>query len=243
MIRTAFLWALLVNFALPSLVAADGGAPSFVLEWGTAGSGDGQFNGPYGIAIDPNGYVYVCDQYNERIQKFGPDGTFMTAWGTYGLDPGQFDVPLSIGVDASGHVVVADTADRVQVFTSDGVLIYEWLQPGGASPTIRDLAVDPAGVIYIADVNAERIEKYTLTGGSLGSVGGGMGIQPGSVALDPSGNIYVGRYGEIRQIVKFGPDGSVLARFGQEGNGDGQFPVARWLGRDLRSRLRCRLAE
>jgi len=44
-------------------------------------SGDGQFDWPYGIAIDwCNGNVYIADTYNDRIQKFTSDGTFIAKW-------------------------------------------------------------------------------------------------------------------------------------------------------------------
>jgi DNA-binding beta-propeller fold protein YncE len=44
----------------------------FVGEFGSAGRGNGQFDRPYGIAIDKDGYVYVSDAGNKRIQKFAP---------------------------------------------------------------------------------------------------------------------------------------------------------------------------
>lgn len=56
----------------------------FITKWGSYGAGDGQFhNGPYGIAVDSNGYVYVADTFNYRIMKFKSDGTFVTKWGSY----------------------------------------------------------------------------------------------------------------------------------------------------------------
>jgi len=42
----------------------------FVSKWGTEGAGDGQFNLPYGVAVAPDGSVYVSDSFNHRIQKF-----------------------------------------------------------------------------------------------------------------------------------------------------------------------------
>ena len=50
-------------------------------QWGSEGSGDGQFYSPNGIAVDSSGNVYVADTENQRIQKFTTDGEFITAMG------------------------------------------------------------------------------------------------------------------------------------------------------------------
>ena len=60
-----------------------------LLEWGSEGSGDGEFNNAKGITIDNNGNLYVADTYNHRIQKFSSDGTFVTKWGSVGRAEGR----------------------------------------------------------------------------------------------------------------------------------------------------------
>src|SRR5438552_8179000 len=66
---------------------------AFVTKWGSAGSGNGQFNAPWGVAVDAAGNVYVADTGNNRIQKFTGTGGFLTAWGSAGSGNGQFNVP------------------------------------------------------------------------------------------------------------------------------------------------------
>ena len=56
----------------------------FVTTWGSYGSGDGQFQGAAGVAVDAAGNVYVADDWNHRIQKFTSNGTFITKWGSEG---------------------------------------------------------------------------------------------------------------------------------------------------------------
>ncbi|MDP9282231.1 MAG: peptidyl-alpha-hydroxyglycine alpha-amidating lyase family protein, partial [Chloroflexota bacterium] len=48
--------------------------------WGEPGSGPGQFMVPHGVAVHPDGRVFVCDRENDRIQIFSPDGEFLEQW-------------------------------------------------------------------------------------------------------------------------------------------------------------------
>ena len=75
---------------------------SFLSEWGSFGTGDGQFNTPRGIAIDPLGDVYVADYLNNRIQKFtkGPniDFTGTPLMGTAPLEVMFTDISTGTGI-------------------------------------------------------------------------------------------------------------------------------------------------
>ena len=77
-----------------------------ITEWGTFGSLNGQFNSPYGIAVDPTGgHVYVSDSGNGRIQKFDSYGHFTTKLGTIGTADGQFKLPESVAVRSNWKCV------------------------------------------------------------------------------------------------------------------------------------------
>lgn len=52
----------------------------FLMSWGTPGVGEGEFNLPHNIACDSDGWVYVADRENHRIQVFDANGTFETQW-------------------------------------------------------------------------------------------------------------------------------------------------------------------
>ena len=92
-------------------------APSFVLAWGTQGSGDGQFDRPEMIACDPDGNIYVVDYENYRIQKYNGEGAFLLKWGSRGSGDGQFEGAEGIACDANGNIYVSDWARyRIQKF-------------------------------------------------------------------------------------------------------------------------------
>ena len=73
--RRRAIWAaaLLTTLLLAGTAAA---SVSFVLTWGSEGTGDGQFDLPIGVAVNSSGQVYVTDDLNYRIQKFGQGYNF-----------------------------------------------------------------------------------------------------------------------------------------------------------------------
>jgi DNA-binding beta-propeller fold protein YncE len=106
-------------------------------ERGTAGSGDGQFEYPYGVAVDTGGIVYVSDNANNRVQMFQDNGTFLTKWGVHGNNEGQFNAPHMVAVDAQGNVYVADkTNHRIQKYAGPWLEIFvgEPEVPSGSPP-------------------------------------------------------------------------------------------------------------
>ncbi len=91
---------------------------SYLGKWGSKGTGDGQFNLPWGVALAPDGNAYVTDGWNHRIQYFTPTGSFLGKWGSYGKGNGQFYLPRGIAFNAAGgRVYVCDAGNaRIQYF-------------------------------------------------------------------------------------------------------------------------------
>jgi hypothetical protein len=55
-----------------------------VREWGTPGTGPGQFRLPHSIQIDDDGIVFVADRENGRVQRFTQDGAYLGEWAAFG---------------------------------------------------------------------------------------------------------------------------------------------------------------
>ena len=120
------------------------------MKFGSRGNGEGQFNSPWGIAVDRvRGYVYVVDSANFRVQKFDMNGEFIMSWGSFGNGDGQFYFPRGVAVDQTdGFVYVVDMGNhRIQKFdTSTNVLpqlLTKWggsAEPGHASSPLAQEA-------------------------------------------------------------------------------------------------------
>lgn len=133
--------------------------------WNGSGTETGQFDQPHGIAVGPDGTVYVADTDNNRVQAFGPSGAYVRAWGTNGTGNGQFRSPYGIAAGPDGTVYVADTTNsRIQRFSPDGTYLGQW--DGSSSVAGRfsvptAVAVNPAGTVYVADLRNHRVVRFT----------------------------------------------------------------------------------
>ena len=69
------------------------------------------------MAVDEQGFIFVADSGNNRIQIFNPDGTFIRCFGRWGSGAAEFKGLEGISVNSSGKILVADRENhRVQVF-------------------------------------------------------------------------------------------------------------------------------
>jgi DNA-binding beta-propeller fold protein YncE len=127
----------------------------------------GTFNDPWGITVTPDGFVYVADTWNHRIQKFTPEGDFVTMWGFNGQaeTPFAFWGPRGISSDSNGNVYVTDTGNkRVVVFDGNGEYITQFGEVGfelGQFDEPVGIEVDQNKNVYVADTWNQRIQVMT----------------------------------------------------------------------------------
>jgi len=199
----------LVFAALYSLSQVSGAsaldAPPYVLQWGSMGTGTGQFKRPGSIDVGPTGLVYVCDIFMYRVQVFSSTGTFVTQFGSQGFSAGKFaDAVAAVAVSPTGEVYAADI-NRIQKFTSAGAFISAWGSSGrtpGKFSRPSGITIDSAGYVYVAD-GGDRIQKFDSVGNFImqwGTHGTGPGQfnYPYGIAIDPAGNVFVGDVGNYR---------------------------------------------
>jgi hypothetical protein len=202
----------------------------FITKWGTAGSDNGQFIDPFGIAFDSSGNVYVADQVNQRIQKFTSDGTFIKSWGIS-------TNPTSIAIDSKDNVyITVQFSHLIAKYTSDGTFIKSWGSQGtdnGQFEYPRGIAIDSNDNVYVSDLIPNtlnyRVQKFTSNGTfitSWGSLGGSQATSNQfngyGIAIDTSNNVYVAdSFGN--RIQKFTNNGMLITQFGTAGIDNGQF--------------------
>lgn len=189
----------------------------FLLGWGSFGDTGGQagglpeqFYGPRGMAVDADGNLLVVDTGNERVLKYGPDGTIIGQFGGQGMDDGLFSEPVGIALDGDGNIYVADTWNqRIQKFDSDFRYLAQWHVDGWRSDSVVNkpfLALDQEGILLATDPEGYRILAFDLDGG-LEAVWGGYGADAGmlnlptGIATDASGRVYVADSGNNRVVV------------------------------------------
>jgi len=221
---------------------------SVVKTWGSLGDGDGEFNSPYDIAVDPvGGGVYVADSDNDRVEKFDTSGQFISAWGwgvsdgspTYqvctsgcrrgigGSGTSQFDWATGIATDGANVYVADERNKRVQKYDLAGASAGAWTVPGGQRP---ERVTVHGGKVYVT-TTANTVWRFSAAGvpdtswdgdGVMGSSGSGPGQfdTAQAIAVDATG-VYVADALNHR-IQKLDSSGSPVASWGSFGSDDGQ---------------------
>jgi DNA-binding beta-propeller fold protein YncE len=208
--------------------------------------------GPANLFVDEaSNEVYVADGYrNRRVLVLDADTlAFKRMWGAYGNRPEdadigpynpdappaqQFRTPHNVVVSKDGFVYVADRAnDRVQAFRKDGTFVKEGFisrrtMLAGAASGLA-LSADPQQrFLYVIDGANHRVWivlRDTLQAvsrfGQQGLSGGAMNV-PHALAVDSSGNVYIGENFDARRVQRF-----LYKGMGSPTSADGVIPPAR----------------
>ena len=167
---------------------------TFILKFGSSGSGDGQFSGPRGVAIDHrNKNIIVADSGNNRIQVFSETGTFIRMFGLFGVGNGEFKLPTGVATDINGNIYVADTSNnRIQVFTETGTFIRAFGSTGSGNGQFSvpiAIATDAKGKIIVVDFSNNRVQVFNNDGTYVTGLSGNGINQPGYIAVNASGDM------------------------------------------------------
>jgi DNA-binding beta-propeller fold protein YncE len=124
----------------------------------------GDFAKPTGLAVDPEGNLYVADTLNDRIEIFDADGKFIRTFGKAGDGPGYFARPKGVAIDGDGHIWVADgMQDRVQVFNQEAHLLISFGGHGllpGMFQGLASIAIDKNNRVFTSEIFPGRVQQF-----------------------------------------------------------------------------------
>jgi DNA-binding beta-propeller fold protein YncE len=165
---------------------------SVVRSWGK-----GMFTVPHSIRIDVKGNVWTTDANTSIVRKFSPDGRILMTIDVGGI-PEACEWPTrgvtDVAFARNGDVYIADgyTNARIVVYSSKGKKVREWGSRGtgpGEFILPHSIIIDEKSIVYVADRENGRIQRFDLAGRWLGEwiVGGKpftVGLAPGGVFAD-----------------------------------------------------------
>lgn len=143
--------------------------------------GRGLYKIPHGIRVDPEGNVWTVDADSSMVYKFTPEGRKLLeiSVGEQPPDkkPGDFRGTTDIAFAPGGRIFIADGYGNARVleYTAAGRRVREWGKRGtgpGEFNLPHGIAVDERGVIYVADRENGRIQRFDLEGKYLGEWSG-----------------------------------------------------------------------
>lgn len=200
--------------------------------------GEGQFRHPHGIWIGADQTMLLTDRDLHQVMRYTLDGRRLAAWGTPGQPgaPGEpFNQPARAIGAAGEDMYVADGygQHRVHRFGPDGALLRSWgsegTGPGEFGWPVHCVCVDPRGRLLVIDRGNNRIQHFTPEGRYLGEWAG-LHV-PQDMFITPEHEVLITE-GTPPGIAVLDLDGNVLARWGERGQGPGQFaasPHSLWL--------------
>ncbi len=142
------------------------GAP--VMQFGSQGTANGQFDFLAGVFVSAAGEVYVADQNNARVQVFSPTGAFLRLFGkTSGMYASSIFTRIQgLTGDAQGRIYVADTVlGVIKVVNGTGKLLATLSSFGegpGQLQAPASLAIDRNNRLFVVSLGNTRVEVFGL---------------------------------------------------------------------------------
>jgi outer membrane protein assembly factor BamB len=136
---------------------------TFLKQWGSEGSANGQFKRVSGAVDRAHRLIYAIDYGNNRMEVFDLDGNFLDKWGEFGHRDGQLDRPEGVAVDTAGNVYVIDDSGRpVQEFTATGRFVgYLGDQPAGPAADAHSHVYLSGNDVSVYDTEGTLIQTIT----------------------------------------------------------------------------------
>lgn len=185
---------------------------------------DADLREPFDLVVAPDGHLYVLDPQSDNVAHFGPDGAYL---GRLGVGIGLFR-PRGLAVDAAGNLYIADTGgSRVLKLAPTGQVLAEVCPAGDGAGRVRqptDVVVALDGSLYVVDPSLRLLQRLDAQGRYLGgwSIPAANTFDGPHLAFHPSGLLLMTEP-EGHQVYAYDGEGRLVAAWGGEGTGPGQF--------------------
>ena len=213
----ASLFALQAGSGAPFVPDLSAAPNDFTLAISFTGNG---LNGPDGLAIDASGTVWVANSGGDSVSAFSQVGSAISGSPFSG---GGLNGPVGVAIDGSGYIWVANRNNSITKLNSSGGAVSGSPFSGGGLNQIADIVVDSSGNVWTTNVGASgpganSISKFSSSGGAVsgssGYTGSGQLIGPSGLAIDISGNVWVGNNPEQlagSSISEFNSSGTAIS--------------------------------
>lgn len=176
-------------------------------QFGESGEGSGQFASPGGVAVDPEGHIWVVDEGQSHVDEFSATGEYIREVGSAGEGNGQFGTPGGVAASPEGYIWVVDRGNgRVEEFSHTGSYVRKFGSYGegpGQFTEPTGIAVDRYGNVWVLDRYSGRVQEFSSTGTYIrqfSSSGDGSGqlYEPQGIAVDRSEHVWIADTGNAR---------------------------------------------
>lgn len=134
--------------------------------WGNPGQGERQFRFPFLLDISPQGYVFIVEPINTRVQVLNPNGKFVGFIGGWGVKPGQLFRPKGVATYTDQIFVTDSYLGSVQVFEMSGSFLGVLSDTNGVAMkfiTPTGIAIDSEHkCLYVVELKANRVSRIDL---------------------------------------------------------------------------------
>jgi DNA-binding beta-propeller fold protein YncE len=195
---------------------------------------------PFGMAVDAlNGWVYVADTNNSRVERYDVNGNYLATFGSHGSGPGQFEYNSRVAIASNGDVYVSDAyLNKIEVWVPQSGMpptappLYSSLLGGTKGSAVGDfnqplgIAIDATDRLWVVDALNYRVQVYDGTSWTAFGSQAPSGLFHSNlrgIAIDKTNGWAYVVDGAANVVDKFDMTFAFLGTIGTQGTGPGQF--------------------
>ena len=190
---------------------------------GSFATGASGLSAPEGIAIGPDGNVYVANSVPQadpgnKVLRYSPGGALLSASSFISGYLPTYTYAMKFGPDGNLYLADNNGSGQIERFNGTTGAYLGRFTTGAGDPLgfagALDFAWGPDGKLYVADYAGKKIERYNgSTGAYIDTIASGLVAGASGLTIDASGNLYLSRYADGYQIEKFSSTGTDLGAY------------------------------